>query len=150
MRWKRHQTHKMIAYLTIPLIVNGDQSDRSTLIKDTHLIDWDTGQEAWPPRSRLATTLATMMVPAFDPRYHQGKWYEVVAERDERERQDNDRASVIHAERARQREETENSAVREGWRECNAEDNEWRKLNSFPSACISRHGLIRYTHRGRP
>jgi hypothetical protein len=65
-----------------------------------------------------------MMVPAFDQRYHQGKWYEVVAERDERERQDNDRASVIHAERARQVKKPKTPPCVSGWRECNAEHNE--------------------------
>jgi hypothetical protein len=52
------------------------------------------------------------MRPYFDPRFHQGKWHEVLAERDAQSREEGARLDAANAERARGREEIENAQAR--------------------------------------
>jgi hypothetical protein len=94
--------------------ITGFTRDAPSIAKTCQLPDWEhSSQMAWPPAQVPLGVLAASMVPAFDTRYNQGRWYEVIAERDEHQRRDSARVDADNARRAQEREDAENAENRQ-------------------------------------
>jgi hypothetical protein len=59
------------------------------------------------PQPNPAVAVAALM-PKFDTRYKEGKWYEMLPERDQRQRDEASRVNGFYSSEARDREEREN------------------------------------------
>jgi hypothetical protein len=77
------------------------------------LPDWDMSLEnLWPePQANPAVAVASL-VPRFDNRFNEGKWYEALAERDQAQAADARRVSASYTEAAHDREERDNAEAR--------------------------------------
>jgi hypothetical protein len=84
-------------------------------METTHMSDFTSGVEFWPPRRKsMAELVYAAPVPAeIDPRYHAGRWHEVIEERTKQQVADYAKVDADYARRHIEREEAENKANRE-------------------------------------
>lgn len=70
-----------------------------SILKSMVLPEWENSEHnAWPPQQ--PPMAAHFAASPFDPRINQGRWHEVLAERDQQQREDAVRTNIANAERA--------------------------------------------------
>jgi hypothetical protein len=88
--------------------LDGFDRERPSLLAEVHLLDWNSGRQAWPPRRPpMAAAFAASMVPAYDP----ADW----ANNYERRAQQAERQRMIdhYARLTKEQEDRENREARE-------------------------------------
>ncbi|MFY9898283.1 MAG: hypothetical protein WAK67_10865 [Xanthobacteraceae bacterium] len=90
--------------------LEGFDRERPSLLAEVHLLDWDSGRQAWPPpRPSMASAFAATFLPAHDP----ANWandYERRAAAQQAERQ---RMAQYYERLTKDQEERENREARE-------------------------------------
>ncbi len=86
--------------------------DVPSLLTAVHLIDWDSGRQAWPPlRPSIAAAVAAT-VPAYDRRFS-ADWWKDNERRAAAQRAEQQRMADYYARLTREQEERENKEARE-------------------------------------
>ena len=116
-------THELIARN-----LDGFDRERPSLLAEVHLLDWNSGRQAWPlPRPSMASAFAATFLPAYDP----ADWannYERRAAAQQAERQP---MADHYARLTKEQEERENREAREQLLRASA-----RTASESPEACL--------------
>jgi hypothetical protein len=90
--------------------LDGFDRERPSLLAEVHLLDWNSGREAWPPpRPSMASAFAATLVPA----YNSADWANNYQRRAAAQQAERQYVSDYYARTTREQEERENREARE-------------------------------------